>query len=217
MSTNNKEDIAVKLSLFQKVGYGFGEAGSTLSFTLISSYLTVFYSDVVGLAPAIIAENTNSKWGRYRPYILFGAPVLAVFNCLTFLNLNISNGAKAFWCVFTYIVCCTAYSFANGAVICVVNSITSINAERVSANAYKGAIGSIFSVIVNAVTMPLLLYFGHGNTNSSNGYFMTALIFSIASLPCFFLCFKSTKEVISGEKQNTEGKKESGSQYSKLI
>lgn len=228
MSTNNQENTAIKLSLFQKVGYGFGEAGSTLSFTLISSYLTVFYSDVVGLAPAIIAaimlvariwqavcdplfggiaENTKSKWGRYRPYILFGAPVLAIFNCLTFLNLDISDGAKTFWCVFTYIVCCTAYSFANGAVICVVNSITSINAERVSANAYKGAIGSIFSVIVSAVTMPLLLHFGNGNTNSSNGYFMTALIFSIASLPCFFFCFKSTREVISGGNQNEAEKK----------
>lgn len=97
----------IKLSVFQKIGYGLGEAGSTLSWTLVSSYLTVFYSDVVGLAPAIIsvimlvariwqavcdplfggiAENTKSRWGRYRPYILFGAPLLALFNCLTFLN-----------------------------------------------------------------------------------------------------------------------------------
>lgn len=217
-----------KLSVFQKIGYGLGEAGSTLSFTLISSYLTVFYTDVVGLAPAIIsvimlvariwqavcdplfggiAENTKSRWGRYRPYILFGAPLLALFNCLTFLNLDISDSAKAFWCILTYILCCTAYSFSNGAVICVVNSMTSVNAERVSANAYKGAVGSIFSVIVNAVTMPLLLYFGGGNTNSERGYFLTAVIFSIASLPCFFLCFKSTKEIIGGGTQAGEGEK----------
>lgn len=228
MSTNIQENTEVKLSVFQKIGYGLGEAGSTLSWTLVSSYLTVFYTDVVGLAPAIIsvimlvariwqavcdplfggiAENTKSKWGRYRPYILFGAPLLALFNCLTFLNLDISDGAKTVWCIITYIICCTAYSFANGAVICVVNSMTTINAERVSANAYKGAVGSIFSVIVSAVTMPLLLYFGGGNTNSARGYFMTALIFSIASLPCFFLCFKSTKEVISGGSQNDGGKK----------
>ena len=45
----------IKLSVFQKIGYGLGEAGSTLSWTLVSSYLTVFYSDVVGLAPAIIS------------------------------------------------------------------------------------------------------------------------------------------------------------------
>lgn len=224
LSTSNEKNTEVKLSIPRKIGYGLGEAGSTLSWTLVSSYLTVYYTDVVGLAPAIIsvimliariwqavcdplfggiAENTKSRFGRYRPYILFGAPLLALFNCLTFLNLDISNGAKLFWCIVTYIICCTAYSFANGAVICVVNSMTSINAERVSANAYKGAVGSIFSVIVSAVTMPLLLFFGGGNTNSSRGYFLTALIFSIASLPCFYLCFRSTKEVISGGTQNS--------------
>jgi len=85
-----EDSTAVKLSCVQKIGYGLGEAGSTLSFTLIGSYLTVFYSDVVGLAPAVIsvimlvariwqaicdpvfggiAENTKSKFGRYRPYM----------------------------------------------------------------------------------------------------------------------------------------------------
>lgn len=229
MSRENQENTEIKLSVFQKIGYGFGEAGSTLSFTLISSYLTVFYSDVVGLAPTVIsavmliariwqavfnplfggiAENTRSKWGRYRPYILFGAPLLALFNCLTFLNLDISDGAKTFWCIFTYIICCSVYTVTNASEIYVVNSLTSINAERVSANAYKGAVGSIFSVIVSAVTMPMLLYFGGGSTSSSKGYFLTALVFSIASLPCFFLCFKSTKEVISGGAQAADGEKE---------
>lgn len=213
------DSTAVKLSMMQKIGYGMGEAGSTLSFTMIGSYLTVFYSDVVGLAPGIIsiimliariwqalcdplfggiAENTRSKHGRYRPYLLYGAPLLAILSTLTFLNLNIPNGAKAFWCIATYIGCCTAYSFVNGAVACVVNSLTSINSERVSANAVKGIISSVFGILVNAVTMPMLMMFGGGNTTSSTGYFFTALVFSVISVPCFLICFKSTKEVIGG-------------------
>ena len=112
------DPAAVKLSLAQKIGYGMDEAGSTLSFTMIGSYLTVFYSDVVGLAPAVIsvimliariwqalcdpifggiAENTRSKYGRYRPYLLYVSPILAIFSTLTFLNLNIPDSAKAFW------------------------------------------------------------------------------------------------------------------------
>ena len=96
MSTSNEKNTEVKLSIPRKIGYGLGEAGSTLSWTLVSSYLTVYYTDVVGLAPAIIsvimliariwqavcdplfggiAENTKSRFGRYRPYILFGAPL----------------------------------------------------------------------------------------------------------------------------------------------
>lgn len=182
-----KDPTAVKLSMMQKIGYGMGEAGSTLSFTMISSYLTVFYSDVVGLAPAVIsvimliariwqaicdpvfggiAENTRSKLGRYRPYILYGAPLLALFNCLTFLNLDIPVSAKTIWCTVTYIACCTVYSFANGAVACIVNSLTSINEERVSANAVKGVVPSVFGIIVSAVTMPLIMKFGGGNKKS---------------------------------------------------
>ena len=109
-----------KLSWKSIIGYGFGEAGTQFSWTLISNYLTVFYTDVVGLTPVIIStimlvariwdaindpmfgtiaeRYTHTRWGRYRPYILFGAPILALTNCLTFLNLDISSGAKSFWC-----------------------------------------------------------------------------------------------------------------------
>ena len=217
---NNTEIItAVRIPFIKKIGYGFGEAGSTLSWTLISSYLTVFYTDVVGLAPAVIsvlmlvariwqaicdpvfggiAENTRSRWGRYRPYILFGAPVLALFNCLTFLNLDIPVQAKTIFCLITYIICCTAYSVVNGAVGMVLNSMTSINEERVSTNAVRGVVSSIAGMAVNAITMPLIMFFGNGNANSSRGYFLTAVVFSICSIPFFFFCFKSAIEVISG-------------------
>lgn len=224
---NNRqaETTAVKIPFLRKIGYGFGEAGSTLSWTLISSYLTVFYSDVVGLAPAVIsvlmlvariwqalcdpvfggiAENTRSRWGRYRPYILFGAPVLALFNCLTFLNLNIPSAAKTVFCLLTYIICCTAYSVVNGAVGTVLNSMTTINEERVSTNAVRGVVSSIAGMVVNAVTMPLIMFFGGGNANSSRGYFLTAMVFSLCSLPFFYFCFKSVVEVVSGGSKKTE-------------
>lgn len=225
----NADPTAIKIPFLRKIGYGFGEAGSTLSWTLISSYLTVFYSDVVGLAPAIIsiimliariwqaicdpvfgviAENTNTKIGRYRPYILFGAPILALFNCLTFLNMNLPSGAKAVFCAVTYMICCAAYSVANGAVACVINSMTSINAERVSANAVKGVVSSLAGMVVNAITMPLIMYFGNGDSASAHGFFMTALIFSVCSLPFFYICFKSSIEVIKGSKNSDNQKRE---------
>ncbi len=152
-----------------------------------------------------IAENTRSRWGRYRPYILFGAPILALFNCLTFLKLDLPDGAKTAFCLVTYIICCTAHSVANGAVACVVNSMTSINEERVSANAVKGVVSSLAGMGVNAITMPLLMYFGGGNSASPRGYFMTALIFSICSLPFFYFCFLSAKEVVKGGEKIERG------------
>lgn len=206
------------IPIWRKIGYGMGEAGSQLSFTLITSYLTVYYSDVVGLTAVaisvimlvariwdaindpmfgVIAENTHTKWGRFRPYIIFGAPVLALFNCLTFLNLDIPGVWKILWCGFTYIGCGMAFTAVNLSVGCLANSMTTVNRERVSLNAYKGVISGLTTVIINAVTMPLILYFGNQSTSSSRGYFMAAVIFSVASVPCLWICAASSKEVVS--------------------
>ena len=222
---NETVNTDVQLSVWKKIGYGFGEAGSQLSWTLVSSYLTVFYTDVVGLAPLAIsaimliariwdaindpmfgsiAENTRSKWGRFRPYILFGMPFLALFNCLTFLNLDISPAAKAIWCGVTYICCGMAYTVVNISVGCLANSLTSRNTERVSLNAFRGFIGSGMGILMNMITMPLLLFFGKGSTSSAHGYFMVAMIFSLISIPCFLICFFSTKEVVGGGAKKKE-------------
>ncbi len=231
MSENTNKDVQSdigvnkKLSIFTKIGYSFGEIGSQCSWTLISSYLTVFYTDVVGLTPMVIsaimliariwdavndpmfgaiAENTHTKWGRFRPYILWGAPILALTNCLTFLNLDIPSGWKAIWCGATYIACGMAYTAVNISVQCVANCMTALNEERVALNAFKGIGSGLIAMLINAVTMPMILYFGGGSAASEKGYFMAALVFSIVCIPCFWVCFASTKEVLGGR-----GKRES--------
>ncbi|MDX2311798.1 MFS transporter [Limosilactobacillus mucosae] len=214
-----KNKTYVSYSMLRKIGYGMGEAGSQLSWTLISSYLTVYYSDVVGLTPIIIstvmlvariltafwnpvfgsiAENTHTKWGRYRPYILFGTPFLALFSCLMFLNINGSTTLKAIWCTVTYLICSILYTMVNGAETYIPMSMTTVNTERVSLNAVKGIVSNVASVIMSAVTMPMLIFFGGGNSSTSKSYFMVALIFAILSVPCFYICYFSSKEVVSG-------------------
>lgn len=214
---------ANKLSIWTKIGYSFGEIGSQCSWTLISSYLTVYYTDVVGLTPVIIsaimliariwdaindpmfgaiAEKTKSKWGRFRPYILWGAPILALFNCLTFLNLDIPNGWKAIWCGFTYIGCGMAYTAVNISTQCVANVMTTSNEERVSLNAFKGIGSGLIQMVISAVTMPMILKFGNGSAASGRGYFMAALVFSIVCIPCFWVCFVSTKEIIGANESD---------------
>lgn len=210
-------DVNKKLPIRTKIGYSFGEIGSQCSWTLISSYLTVFYTDVVGLTPVVIsaimliariwdaindpmfgaiAENTKTRWGRFRPYILWGAPILALFNCLTFLNLDIPNGWKAIWCGFTYIGCGMAYTAVNISTQCFANVMTASNQERVSLNAFKGIGSGLIQMVISAVTMPMILHFGNGSASSSRGYFMAALVFSIVCVPCFWVCFASAKEII---------------------
>ena len=127
---NTSEKRLSKLTLF---AYGMGDFASNLCWTFIGSYLSVFYTDVVGMAPAIasaimliakiwdgvndpmfgaIAERTNTKRGRFRPYILFGAPILAVLSVLAFTTIGRGNAAVIYAAI-TYIGCGMAYTVVN--------------------------------------------------------------------------------------------------------
>ena len=228
-----------KLSWKSIIGYGFGEAGTQFSWTLISNYLTVFYTDVVGLTRVIIStiilvariwdaindpmfgtiaeRYTHTRWGRYRPYILFGAPVLALTNCLTFLNLDISNGAKAFWCGFTYILCGMAYTAVSISVGSLANCMTTVNKERVTLNSSRNILGNVAAMILSAATMPIILHFGGGSTSSAKGYFMAAVIFSIICIPCLVICFATTKETVVVENAPKKDDAQKGSLFSSMI
>lgn len=222
---NFNEETAYRkgaLPIWNKLGYGMGEMGAQLSWMLISSYLTVYYTDVVGLTPiaisiimlvariwdamndpifGAIAENTQSRWGRFRPYILFGSPLLALFNCLVFLNLPIDRFWKNIWCAVTYILCGMAYTAVGISVGCLANSMTANNKERVSLNAFRGVMGSAASLIVGALTMPLILFFGNGLTSSPRGYLIVAVIYSCISIPLFLICFFASKEEVQVKTQ----------------
>ena len=110
-----------KKSIFS---YGLGDLASQLVWSFVGTYLTVYYMDVVGLAPLAvstilmaakiwdavndpmmggIAERTHTKWGRFRPYILFGAPFLGLFSVLTFTAPFGNGTAGIVWAAFTYI------------------------------------------------------------------------------------------------------------------
>ena len=181
-----------KLSLKSYIGYGLAEAGGQFSWTLVSSYLTIFYSDVVGLAPAAISlimliaricdaisnplmgavtERTHTRWGSFRPYLLFATPFLALFNCLTFLNMDISRNSKIIWCLITYILCGMAYTAVSISTGALANSMTIVNSERVTLNSFRNIIGNAAVFIINAATMPLILYFGNGDTSDGMGIF----------------------------------------------
>lgn len=207
-----------KLSLVARIGYGMGEAGSQCSWALVSGYLTLFYTDVVGLMPiaisailmiarvwdavndpmfGAIAENkTFKKLGRYRGWILVGTPFLALFNCLTFLNLDIADPLKTIYCGVTYIACGMAYTVVNISTGALANNMTTNPMERSSLAAWRGTLGNVVSFILNLVTMPVILFFGKGSTSSPRGYFLSALMFSIVSIPFFLFCVATTKEVV---------------------
>ena len=173
---NTSEKRLSKLTLF---AYGMGDFASNLCWTFIGSYLSVFYTDVVGMAPAIasaimliakiwdgvndpmfgaIAERTNTKRGRFRPYILFGAPILAVLSVLAFTTIGRGNAAVIYAAI-TYIGCGMAYTVVNLSYGSLSTVMTTNPEDIAQLNSWRMMGTNLSSVLLNAITAPLLMKF----------------------------------------------------------
>jgi GPH family glycoside/pentoside/hexuronide:cation symporter/probable glucitol transport protein GutA len=91
----------------------------------------------------IIADKTKSRWGRYRPYLLFATPLLALFQVLTFTNLNISTMAKGIWCLVTYVLCGMAYTAVSISTASLGSVISSKSHERVTLMSFRGVMATM--------------------------------------------------------------------------
>ena len=219
---NNKTQLK-RASNCGVIFYSFGDLASQFVWTFIGSYLTVFYTDIVGLAPAAaaaimmiarvwdavndpmmgaIAERTRSKFGRFRPYILFGSPLLAIFSVLCFTHpFAGSSKAGVIYAAVTYIITGMLYTLVNipyGALAAV---MTEDAEQRNKINASRNVGMNVGILIVNGITANVMLFFsGNGaEVANGNGYFMTALVYAIISIPCFLAVFFTSKEQVVPE------------------
>ncbi|MGN0401459.1 MAG: MFS transporter [Acetatifactor sp.] len=219
---NNKTQLK-RASNLGVIFYSCGDLASQFVWTFIGSYLTVFYTDIVGLAPAVaaaimmiarvwdavndpmmgaIAERTRSKLGRFRPYILFGSPLLAIFSVLCFTHpFAGSSTAGVIYAAVTYIITGMLYTLVNipyGALAAV---MTEDAEQRNKINASRNVGMNVGILIVNGITANIMLFFsGKGaEVANGNGYFMTALVYAIISIPCFLAVFFTSKEQVIPE------------------
>lgn len=209
--------MASKLAV---ICYGFGDLASQFVWTFVGSYLTIYYTDIVGLAPAIvsvimmgariwdaindpmmgaIAERTRSKFGRFRPYIAFGCPFLAIFAVLTFTNpFGGGSAAGAIWAAVTYIIAGMLYTLVNIPYAALSGVMTEDANQRNKINTSRNIGMNLGMVIVNALSAGLALRFSGEGAEVANGhgYMMTALIYAIISIPLFLIVFVTAKEKV---------------------
>ncbi len=205
-----------KLSKLTLLAYGCGDFASNLCWTFIGSYLSLFYTDVVGMAPAAasaimliakiwdgvndpmfgaIAERTNTKRGRFRPYILFGSPILAVLSVLAFTTFGEGNTAIIYAAV-TYIACGMMYTVVNLSYGSLSTVMTTDPDDIAQLNSYRMMGTNLSSVLLNAITPPLLLKFSGSEQYTAGAYTKCAIIFAICAVPLFFFLYKQCQEVI---------------------
>lgn len=205
--------------------YSCGDLASQFVWTFIGSYLTVFYTDIVGLVPAAasaimmaariwdavndpmmgaIAERTRTKWGRFRPYIAFGSPLLAIASVLCFTHpFGGHSAAGVAWAAVTYILTGMLYTLVNIPYGALAPVMTEDAAQRNQINASRNIGMNIGILIVNGLTSVILLRFSAPGSEvpDSHGYLMTAIVYAIISIPCFLAVFFSSREYVMPEKK----------------
>lgn len=218
----------VKLSYFTKFSYGLGDLASNISWGLVSSYLLYFYTDVYGLSAGVIgilmltarvwdavndpimgliAERTNTRWGRFRPYILFGSIILCALNYLTFTVPNLQGAPKIIYAFLTYISLGTIYTVVNLPYGALATVMTRDTEERTSLNSFRGFFQMIANVILGGAVMPLVNFMGKGD--NAKGFSGAALVLSSIALPIFLLVFYKCKEVVPPPKNHKATLKDS--------
>lgn len=209
-----------KLSFGEKVGYGFGDLGSVLFWQTIMVYLLYFYTDVFGLTAAVAgvmffvsrvldaffdvvigmtADRTESRWGKFRPYILFGAIPLAVAAVAAFTTPSFGGTGKIVYAYVTFLLFMFLYSTVNIPYTSLLGVISNDPVDRTSASSFKFVGAYLAGIIVSATALPFAKIFGKGSTEieiAQSGWHNTMMIYGVAAVLFFLITFLSTKERI---------------------
>jgi GPH family glycoside/pentoside/hexuronide:cation symporter len=190
-------------------------------------FLLLFYTDVVGLSPAVvgtmflfvrlidavtdpimgnIADQTHTKWGQFRPYLLWLALPFALISILAFTTPDLTGNDKVIYAFVTYTLLMIAYTAINIPYCGLGGVITADAKERVTVQSYRFVFGMLGGVIVAAATMPMVEGLGQGDT--AKGYQLTMVVMSTLGAVLFILCFLGTKERVKPPKNQNSSLKE---------
>ena len=207
------EKLTEKISFKEKVGYGLGDTASNLYFQMFVNFLLFFYTDVFGIPAAaagtmlvvsrfwdavndpimgIISDRTNTKWGKFRPYMIWMSAPLAIVGILTFATPDFSVTGKIIYAYITYTFMMMAYTAINIPYSALMGVISPNSLERTSVSTYRFVLAFVGAFIVQGLTLPLVNFFG--GENQTVGFPMTMGVFGILACILFYITFKTTRE-----------------------
>ena len=204
-----------KLSFGEKFGYALGDMAANFVFQAMLALQLDFYTHTFGLTAAqagtlflvvglgvacfnpvmgVIADRTKSKWGKFRPWLLWTAVPFGVISVLTFSTPQLSMGGKIVYAWVTYILLRVIYTVNNVPYASLTAVMTQDPDERTSISSYRQIAANSAGFIVQSLAVPLVGIFGRGN--SARGYQLTMGLLSVLSVIFFIISFFSTKERI---------------------
>ena len=204
-----------KLSVLEKVGYSLGDLAANLIFQTLMTFLAYFYTDVykipAGTASVIIfvggffgaffnvlmgliADRTNTRWGKFRPWILWTSVPFGVISILAFSTPNFGETGKAIYALVTYFSLVLVYSASNLPYSALSGVITGDMKERNSLSSYRFVAVMVAQFIIQSLLLPLALSLGHGD--KALGFEKVMFFFAIVGVICLIITFLTTKERI---------------------
>lgn len=199
----------------EKIGYGLGDFGFNFYWTTIASFLAAFYTDVFGISAAAagtvflvtriidaftdpmmgaIADRTRSRWGKFRPWLLFGGLPMAAAGVLTFTTPDLGEGGKLVWAYATYSVFMLLYTMLNTPYSALSGVMTASSQERTTLISARFIFAFTCGALVNKYTLSLVEYFGADN--EIRGWQMTMVLYGVLAAIIFAITFFTTRERI---------------------
>ncbi|MDA3304805.1 MULTISPECIES: MFS transporter [Stenotrophomonas] len=213
------------LSVPEKLGYSLGDLAANLIFQTLITYLAFFYTDVyrlpaataatiifvVGLLGAFVftpligiaADRTSTRWGRFRPWILWTAIPFGVLSLLAFSTPDLGERGKVVYALTTYALLVCVYAANNLPYSALSGVLTGSMAQRNSLSAYRFVAVMIAQFIIQVLLMPLVLILGDGDRVRGFEQVMTA--FAIIGTLFFLITFATTRERIVPTREQSGG------------
>lgn len=214
--------LSQKVSMAEKIGYSLGDCSANLVFQMMMIYQTKFYTDVFGLEGAIagsvmliarivdafvdptvgiLSDRTQTKWGKYRPWVLWTALPFMVFYVLAFYNPGIEDkGLVAVYATISYTLLMTLYSFNNTPYASLGGVMSSDIKERTSITSIRFVAATIAQFVVQGLTLPLVSKFaGESGDKGTVGCVLSPYLQS--SVSCSWLLPSSPAVNVSRRRQ----------------
>jgi GPH family glycoside/pentoside/hexuronide:cation symporter len=198
----------------EKISYGFGDLASSMFWKLFSMFLLFFYTDVFGISAAavgtmflltriwdaandplmgMIGDRTQTRWGKFRPYLLFVSVPFAVIGILTFTTPDFSYGGKLIYAYITYTLMMMVYTAVNVPYASLLGVMTSDSGDRTSLASFRFIGAFTGGLLVTATANSLVEYF-NTSSDTATSYQLTVTVYAVLAAIFFILTFAGTRE-----------------------
>jgi glucuronide carrier protein len=210
---------AARIGRGQYLGYAAGEVANNLTFSTVSAFLLIYYTDVAGISAATAGtlflvvriwggvtdlfagarvDATSTRWGRFRPYILFGSiPLLLLLVAMFSIPTGLDDGAKVTWALLSYALFQLAYSFVNIPYGSLSAAMTQEPGERARFSAGRVVAASLTILLIAVVVSPQI----SGSSDLQRSLTITTIVFAVIGFALYLWCFATAREAVQRDEK----------------